>query len=441
MTTFQIYRLREISAETRERILKRSRPDLRGIEAEVGPILDEVRERGDDAITDFLSKQIGKPVQQRQLRVPESEIKKSYSELDGKLLRSIKHFIRNVTTFHKMQMPKSFMNRIESGVYAGQIVVPLDSAGLYVPSGKARYPSVAAMVTVAAKVAGVPRIALASPPAGNEMRMDPATLVAAHLSGADEFYVMGGAHAIAAFAYGTQTIESVDVVAGPGGPWTYAAKKMVADRVRVDLPAGPSEGMVLSDGTIPAVQVAWDVLNEAEHGPDSSGILVTTSNVFAAQVAEEIDGALSHLTEPRAGFVRENAKKYSAIVVCETLEEAVGFANEFAPEHLAIDSRHASRILKKYSNVLKNFGTVCLNTPLSAGNFGIGPNSTLPTGGNARLFSGLSVDTFLRKPTVEELRGRSWRRFADTVLTLAEYEGFPSHAQAMKTKLGGISRK
>ena len=440
MTNFQIYRLQEIPTDTKERMIRRSRLDLQRIEADVKPILDQVKERGDDAIIEFLSKQIGKPVDQTQLRVPASEIKRSYRELDDKLLRSIKHFIRNITAFHKMQMPKSFMNRIESGVYAGQIVVPLDSAGLYVPSGKARYPSVSAMVTVAAKVAGVLRIALASPPAGDEMRMDPATLVAAHLSGADEFYVVGGAHAIAAFAYGTKTIKAVDVVAGPGGPWTYAAKRMVADIVRLDLPAGPSEGMVLSDGTVPAVQAAWDVLNEAEHGPDSSGILVTTSNEFAVEVAEEIDKALDQLPEPRATFIRENAKKYSGIVVCDGLDEAVGFVNQFAPEHLAIDSKHVRRIFRKYTGVLKNFGTLCLNTPISAGNFGIGPNSTLPTGGNARLFSGLSVDAFLRKPTVEELRGRSWRRFADTVLTLAEYEGFPSHARAMETKLKHISK-
>ncbi len=161
----------------------------------------------------------------------------------------------------------------------------------------------------------------------------------------------------------------------------------------------------------------------------------------ASRVAEEIDKAVDQLTEPRASFVKENAKKYSAIIVCETMDEAVSFVNEFSPEHLAIDSKYAQRILRKYARVLKNFGTICLNTPISAGNFGIGPNSTLPTGGNARLFSGLSVDAFLRKPTVEELRGRSWRKFGDMVHTLAEYEGFPSHARAMETKLTSLSRK
>lgn len=439
MTTFQIYKLRDIPPEVKGRLLKRSRPDLSRIDEDVRKILNDIKERGDEAITDFLSTQIGKPVTANQLRVTEAEIARACKELDPKILRAIKHFIRNITAFHKMQMPKSFMKKIENGVYAGQIVTPLDSAGLYVPSGKARYPSVAGMVTVAAKVAGVPRIALASPPMESEMRMDPATLVAGHLSGANEFYVMGGAHAIGALAIGTQTIKPVDVVAGPGGPWTYSAKKLVSEFVRIDLPAGPSEGMVFSDGTVPAVQVAWDVLNEAEHGPDSSGTLVTTSHEFAVKVAEEIDKGIAQLPEPRSSFLKENATKYSAIIVCETLNEAVDFMNEFAPEHLAIDSKHATRIIKTHRH-FKNFGTLCLNTPLSAGNFGIGPNSTLPTGGNARLYSGLSVDAFLRKPTVEELRGRSWKRFGEMAKTLAEYEGFPSHAKALKTKLDSLKK-
>ena len=332
-------------------------------------------------------------------------------------------------------MPTSFMKKIESGVYAGQIVVPLDSAGLYVPSGKARYPSVSGMITTAAKVAGVKRIALACPPQEGEMKIDPATLVAAHLSGANEFHIMGGAHAIAAFAYGTEQVNPVECIAGPGGPYTYAAKRMVGDLVRLDLPAGPSEGMVFSDGSVSSTQVALDVLNEAEHGPDSSGILVTTSYDFGVMVSEEIDRILLELPEPRQGFVRENAKKYSGIIVCDSLEDAVRFINEFSPEHLAIDSKRARRILNKYRDLLRNFGTVCVNTPISAGNFGIGPNSTLPTGGYARMFSGLSVDAFLRKPTVEELRGKGWKRFAEMVATLADYEGFPSHARAMRTYL------
>ncbi len=432
MGTFPVYRLHELSPHVKDRLMKRSRLDIANVNEEVRRILNDVRSRGDDAIAEFLSKQTGKSVKPTDLKLDKSDIKRAYGEIDVEFLRVLKHFISNVRKFHKMQMPRSFMNKIENGVYAGQIVVPLESAGLYVPSGKARYPSVAGMITTAAKVAGVKRIAVACPPQGDEIQIDAATLVAAHLSGANEFYVMGGAHAIAAFAYGTKQVKPVEAIAGPGGPYTYAAKKMVSDLVRLDLPAGPSEGMVLSDGTVPATQVALDVLNEAEHGPDSSGILITTSSEFAVEVAEQIDRILEHLSEPRKGYVSENAKKYSAIIVCPSLDEAVKFINDFSPEHLAIDSKHARQIMGKYRCELKNFGTVCVNTPISAGNFGVGPNSTLPTGGYARMFSGLSVDAFIRKPTVEELRGKGWKNFAKMVVTLADYEGFPSHAEAMK---------
>jgi histidinol dehydrogenase len=435
MGTFSVYRLREIPQETKERIMKRSRVDVSIVHDEVRRILDDVKTRGDEAIAEFLSKQTGKSVSATDLRVDESDVKNAYGELDADFVRVLKHFISNVKKFHKMQMPTSFMKKIEEGIYAGQIVVPLDSAGLYVPSGKARYPSVSGMITTAAKVAGVKRIALACPPQGDELKIDPATLVAAHLAGANEFHIMGGAHAIAAFAYGTRLVKPVEAIAGPGGPYTYAAKRMVGDLVRLDLPAGPSEGMVFSDGTVSSTQVALDVLNEAEHGPDSSGILVTTSYDFGLNVAAQIDKILDELPEPRRGFVKQNAKKYSGIIVCDTLEEAIRFINEFSPEHLAIDSKRARRILNKYRLVLRNFGTVCINTPISAGNFGIGPNSTLPTGGYARMFSGLSVDAFLKKPTIEELRGKGWRKFAEMVITLADYEGFPSHARAMKSYL------
>jgi histidinol dehydrogenase len=348
----------------------------------------------------------------------------------------MKHLIRNVTKFHRMQMPKSWEVEIEEGVFAGQRVVPLDAAGVYCPAGKASYPSVSAMVTIPPKVAGVPRVALASPPASEGMRMDPATLVASHLSGGKEFYIMGGAHAIAAFAYGTQTVKRVDVVAGPGGPWIQASKRMVRDVVRTDLPAGPSEGMVLADGTVPANWVAWNTLGEAEHGPDSAGVCVTASEEYAERVAREIDKALEELPEPRRHYVLENSQKYSCIVVCRSMDEAADFVNTYAPEHVTIESKNARALYRKYHERIRHFGTLCLDTPISAGNFGVGPNSTLPTGGFARLYSGLSVDAFLKKPTTEEVRGKGWSKMKEMVMDMAEYEGFPSHAEAYRVRLG-----
>ena len=436
MPPFPIYRLGEMSEEVLERVLRRSRIDISRVEADVRRIVEEVRERGDEAIAEFLSSQVGRTVRPEEIVVKQEDVGRAYKEIDPRVLKAIKHMVRNVKKFHRRQLPRSWMMKIEEGVYAGQLIIPLSSAGLYVPSGKATYPSVAVMVTVPASVAGVPRIAVASPPFQNEMRMDPATLVAAHLAGAREFYIMGGAHAIAAFAYGTRLIKPVEVIAGPGGPYTYAAKLMVRDLVRIDMPAGPSEALVFADGTLPADWVAWDFLNEAEHGPDSAAILLTTSMDYAEQVSNELSKAVEKLPEPRRSYVIENAGKYSAIIVCGDLEEAVEFMNRYAPEHLLIDSRRARSIFRKIGDKLRNFGTLCLNTPISAGNYGIGPNATLPTGGYARLYSGLNVDVFLKKPTVEEVRGRAGlRRMLETVAALAEYEGFPAHAEAMKARM------
>ncbi len=435
MPVFPILRLKEVPKEELDRIISRSRIDISRVEAEVKRILEDVKIRGDEAIAEFLSEQVGRTVKPEEIVVKGEAVKAAYEALSPRVLKAIKHMIRNVRKFHRRQLPKSWTMRIEEGVYAGQLIIPLSSAGLYVPSGKATYPSVAVMVTVPASVAKVPRIAVASPPFQNEMKMDPATLVAAHLSGAKEFYIMGGAHAIAAFAYGTKFVKPVDVIAGPGGPYTYAAKLMVRDLVRVDIPAGPSEALIYWDGTLPASWVAWDFLNEAEHGPDSAAVLLTTSMEYAERVSEELDKAVEALPEPRRSYVLKNAGKYSAIIVVENLEEAVEFMNLYAPEHFLIDSKNARRIFGKIREKLRNFGTLCLNTPISAGNYGVGPNATLPTGGYARLYSGLSVDVFLKKPTVEEVRGKAGlKSMLEAVVALADYEGFPAHAKSMKIR-------
>ncbi|MFP3282862.1 MAG: histidinol dehydrogenase [Nitrososphaeria archaeon] len=436
MAVYPVYAIRDAPRDLIERVLRRSELDISGIEPNVRRIIDDVKERGDEAIVEFLSSQVGRRVRPEEISVRPEEISEAYRLVDDAALSAIKHMIANVRRFHEALMPRGFTIEVEPGLRAGMDVFPLDSAGLYVPAGKASYPSVSVMVTVPASVARVPRIAVASPPWGNDMKMEPATLVAAHLSGAHEFYIMGGAHAVAAFALGTRTVKRADVIAGPGGPWTYAAKRLVRDLVRVDLPAGPSEALVIADGTVDPGIVAWDVLNEAEHGPDSSAVLVTTSMEHALRVAEAIDRAIQELPEPRRSYVLANAGKYSAIFVASSMDEAIDFANTYAAEHLLIDSSRADEIYRSYRGRLRNFGTVCLGTPISAGNYGLGPNATLPTGGYARLYSGLSVDAFLRKPTIEAATAEGLRDFAGVVLTMAEHEGFPSHARSVEARLG-----
>ncbi len=441
MATYPVYALQDAPRELITRILRRSELDVSRIEPDVRRIMEDVKERGDEAIAEFLSSQVGRTVRPEEMVVGSEAIADAYRHVDDRTLSAIKRMIANVRKFHEALMPRPFTMEVEPGLYAGMEVVPLDSAGLYVPAGKASYPSVSVMVTVPASVAGVPRIAVASPPWDGDMKMEPATLVAAHLSGAHEFYVMGGAHAVAAFAHGTRLVRRVEVIAGPGGPWTYAAKRLARDLVRIDLPAGPSEALVVSDGTVDPEITAWDVLNEAEHGPDSSSVLVTTSMDHALRVADAIDRAIQELPEPRRSYVLANAGKYSAILVASSLDEAIDFANEYAAEHLLIESSRASDIYEFYRGRLRNFGTICLGTPISMGNYGLGPNATLPTGGYAKLYSGLSVDAFLRKPTIEMATEDGLERFGDVVLTMAEHEGFPSHAMSVRSRLdrGGAS--
>jgi histidinol dehydrogenase len=249
----------------------------------------------------------------------------------------------------------------------------------------------------------------------------------------DEIYKMGGAHAIAALAYGTETIKPVFCIAGPGGPYVTAAKMLVQHIVKTDLPAGPSEGVVLADSTADPKFVAADVLNEAEHGPDSAGVLVTDSMELAKQVAVYIDEMMKSLSEMRRNFINENMQKYSAIVVTKSVEESIKFVNDYAPEHLVLLTKNPEKTLK----MIKNAGTICVGTysPISGGNYVVGPNHVLPTGGTAKWTSGVSVDTFLKKPTVEKLSKRGLESLSEALITVAEYEGFPAHANSVKVRL------
>ncbi|MFP3133406.1 MAG: histidinol dehydrogenase [Nitrososphaeria archaeon] len=431
MPYFRIIYFNQIKEEELRKIMERSKNEIFNLKKDVANIIEDVKNRGDKAITDYLSSVYGKKVNASELIVSEEELKKDYLSLSQDLKNSLKYMIKNVTKFHKRQMPKEFQIQTDKGVFAGMYFVPVNSAGLYVPSGKGSFPSVAVMLIAPAKVAGVKRIALATPPVDKEMHIDKATAAVAYMMGVKEVYAVGGAHAIAAFAYGTETIKKTDIVAGPGGPYTFLAKMIACDSVKFDLPAGPSEGMILSDGNADPEVVAWNLVNEAEHGPDSAGVLVTTSEEFAAKVSQYADLIIEQLPEPRRSYMIENTKKYSAIIIFDNLKDAVNFIAEYAPEHLSIESMRAEEIFKEYKKDIKA-GTITINTPFSAGNYGIGPNSTLPTMGFARSYSGLNVYNFLTSITIEKINQEGWKRMKDHVIRLANYEGFPAHLGAMK---------
>ncbi len=433
---FRVYEYSSLDKEALNKIIERSTPEIISVKQSVEKIIKDVKERGDEAIAEFISQQIGKSIKESEIVVDKETVKLSWNKVDPHVIFAIKKMAVNIKKFHRRQLPRDYIINTQRGVYAGMMHFPVDSAGLYVPSGKGSFPSVSLMLAVPANVAGVKRIAIASPPHENRLEMDPASIVAGVVGGANEFYIAGGAHAIAAFAYGTKRIHKVDTVAGPGGPYTFMAKMLVNDAVKIDLPAGPSEGMVISDGNADILKVAWNVLNEAEHGPDSIGLLLTTSKAFASDVINLMNDLVNKVPEPRKGFLISGGHKYSGAIVFNTMNELVKFVHDFAPEHLAIESKNANKIFNRYKETLRA-GTIVINTPFSAGNYGIGPNSTLPTNGFAKMYSGLNVMNFMRSVTYEKITLTGWKNMIDTVKTMASYEGFPSHKYAMESRQMG----
>jgi len=418
-----------------EEFMLRAEKDVAKAENAAAAVIANVKARGDIAVLEYAEKFDGVKLKPSEIEVSKSEFKEAYNKIDKQLLDAIRRAYKNIKAFHEKQMPSESRFEIEPGVEVGRRVVPLDRAGLYVPGGKAVYPSVLLMLAVPAKVAGVREI-IACTPAKGDGKLDVATLVAADICGVDKLFKVGGVQAIAAMAYGTKIIPKCDVIAGPGGPYVSAAQRLVRSDeragVRIDFPPGPSEGMVLADKFANPRFVAVDVLSEAEHGPDSAGVLVTDSKELALAVQKEFEVMLKGLDETRRGYIDENTKKYSGIVLCKNMDEAIDFVNKYAVEHLVVNTKDPEATLKK----LNTAGTYCLGqySPITAGNFAAGPNAVLPTGGFGRMYSGVSVDTFLKKPTVEKLSKEGLQGLRKTITTLSRFEGFPAHTKSVEVR-------
>lgn len=420
----KIHYLEKMCEEEKKRLIGRSSMEIENAEEKVRGILKEIREKGEEAAAKYNNEfdNYGGSF------IPSpSEYAEAAKETSPALLKALKHSIKNVEKFHRACMPKSFMLSIEKGVKAGRRVVPLESAGLYIPGGKAIYPSVLIMLGVAAKVAGVKKIYAAIPPKACKGAM----LVVAKILGIKIFKI-GGVQAIGAFAYGTKTIPKVEVIAGPGNPFVSAAQKIIRaeNKTKIEFIPGPSEGMVFAEESDNAKFAAADVLSEAEHGPDSAGILVTTSEQFAKKVQREIPRVLRNVPKKRKNFILENSKKYSAIIIAKNPSKAIEFINEYAPEHLVIYN-------KKYLGKIRNAGTICVGkySSITAGNFIAGPNAILPTNSQGKIYSGISVDTFLKKPTIEWLSEKGLKGTAQDTLLLSDYEGFPMHSHSIRIRL------
>jgi len=394
----------------------------------VNEIVMEVASKGDKALFEYTKKFEGAKLDD--LRVSQEEIDAAYEATDDKLIAALGGSAENIFAFHYEQRDRDFwMTEVSPGVSVGQKVVPLDSVGAYVPGGRAAYPSSALMNVIPAKVADVPRIVVCTPPKADGT-VTPLTLVAADMAGADEIYKLGGAQAIAAMGFGTESIDRVHKIVGPGNIYVTAAKMLMRGTVEIDFPAGPSEVLIIADRTADPGVIAADMIAQAEHDPKSLSVLVTTDELLASAVAEEMGAQAA--SAARSEIV-EQSLDHSAILVAVDLDEAVDFSNAFAPEHLEIITIDPMEALR----YVRHAGSVFLGryTPVAAGDYASGTNHVLPTSGYARLFSGLNVDHFTKKLTVQMITEDGLLGLEDTITTLAEAEGLKAHAESVRKRL------
>src|SRR5437660_6668834 len=426
------YELATMDVSQRARLLRRAEIQIDELIERVRPIIQEVRQRGDEALIEFTARFDRVQLTPDRLRVSREEIEQAYQMLDTSVLGAIEHAIRNVRTFHERQMPhEQWFTEVAPGVMAGEKITPVTSVGLYVPRGKGAFPSVMYMLATPASIAGVPRIVVCTPP-GLRGEVDPASLVAADLCGVHEIYRVGGAQAIAALAYGTASIARVHKITGPGSGFVSAAKRLLYGTVDVGLPAGPSESIILADATANPELLARDLLIEAEHGPDSSSLLVTDSRALAEAVMPLLPDKMAALPEWRQAFCRtvfEAPEGTGGIVLASRMREAVDLVNEYAPEHLEVQVREQFALLPE----LKNGGEILIgpDTPFCMVKYSDGTIAVLQPGGFAHTFSCTSVLDFLKRTGVGYLTQEGYASLSGTTRRLAEFEGFPAHANAV----------
>lgn len=412
-----------------EGMLKRSPNNYGSYESVVADILANIKENGDKALFEYTKKFDKFDLNKDNIRVTEEEIKDAYSKVSEDLLTVIKKSLVNVKSYHEKQRQNSWFNSTEDGTILGQKVTPLERVGVYVPGGKAVYPSSVLMNIVPAKVAGVKEIIMTTP-CNSEGEVNPAVLVAANEAGVDEVYKVGGAQAIGALAYGTDSIKKVDKIVGPGNIYVALAKKAVYGFVNIDSIAGPSEILVIADETANPRFVAADLLSQAEHDELASAILITTSEEFAKKVSAEVDKFVAVLS--RKEIISKSLDNFGYILVAENMDEAIDAANEIASEHLEIQTADPFLVMTK----IKNAGAIFLGSYSceSLGDYFAGPNHVLPTSGTARFFSPLSVDSFVKKSSFIYYTEDALRKDAEDVVRFAETEGLTAHANSIKVR-------
>lgn len=426
-------RIQKLDSHTKrnllEDLLKRSPNQYGEYEAGVARILEDVRIKGDEALFAYTETFDHASINEQNIQVTEEEIREAYELAGEDLVSIIRKALANIQSYHEKQRQYSWFDSKPDGTILGQKVTALQRVGVYVPGGKAAYPSSVLMNIVPAKVAGVEEIVMVTPP-GRDGKVNPNTLVAAHEAGADVIYKVGGAQAVGALAYGTSCIPKVDKIVGPGNIYVALAKKAVYGHVSIDAIAGPSEILVIADETANPRYVAADLLSQAEHDELASAILVTTSEELAEAVSKEVDGFLQELS--RSEIIRKSLDNYGYILVAESMEDAIDIANEIASEHLEIQTRNPYDVMTRIRNAGAIFIGEYASEPL--GDYFAGPNHVLPTNGTARFFSPLSVDDFIKKSSIIGYSREALERIHTDIEAFAQAEQLTAHANSIKVR-------
>lgn len=401
-------------------------------EATVREVLQAVKRQGDRALLNYTAEFDGLTLKAEELRVTGSQMDAAYQQVDRELLDAIRNARNNIEAFHRQRVPKSWVQFGQDEVVLGKRYTPVDSAGIYVPGGLAAYPSTVLMNAIPAKVAGVPRIAMMTPP-GPGGAISPAVLVAAQESGIEEIYRVGGAQAIAALAYGTETVAPTHVITGPGNIYVTLAKKLVVGTVGIDSLAGPSEVLIIADGGANPTHLAADMLAQAEHDSMASAILITADATLARLVVAEVEKQLEN--HPRRTLVEKAIAHYGLAIVVDSLEVAAELSNQFAPEHLELQVAEPWDLLEK----IRHAGAIFLgnSTPEAVGDYLAGPNHTLPTSGAARYASALGVETFLKSSSLIQYSSKALHKVSSSIEILANSEGLHSHAFSVQVRTKG----
>ena len=420
---------KDIKQNLLEDLLKRSPNNYGEYEQGVQEILDRVKNEKDQAIFDYTKKFDQAEINAQNIKVTEEEIKEAYELADPKLIEIIRKALKNIESYHKKQRQFSWFDSQPDGTILGQKVTPLHRVGVYVPGGKAVYPSSVLMNIVPAKVAGVDEIIMVTPP-GKDGKVTPNTLIAAHEAGATAIYKVGGAQAIGALAYGTESIPKVDKIVGPGNIYVALTKKAVYGHVSIDAIAGPSEILVIADETANPRYVAADLLSQAEHDELASAILVTTSEELAQKVSDQVDGFLKELS--RSEIIQKSLDNYGYILVADTMDDVIDIANDIASEHLEIQTKNPYDVMTKIRNAGAIFIGEYSSEPL--GDYFAGPNHVLPTNGTAKFFSALSVDDFIKKSSIISYSKDALQNIHKDIEAFAEAERLTAHANSIKVR-------